>query len=165
MEDGYNGLGNFDDDPFPEVVLIGSGDVWLLEHTGEVKWGPVSSPTDWWGGGAPLVADVDNDGEPEIGYGGPYRYVVLETDGSVKWTSITRDGSSGRTGSSAFDFEADGYAEIVYADEEYLRRSILETNAHIVKGFPANVMPSTYKDTLSKEQVDALVEYIKSLAN
>lgn len=52
----------------------------------------------------------------------------------------------------------------VVADEEYLRRSILETNAEIVKGFPASVMPGIYKDTLSEEQVDALVEYIKSLA-
>jgi len=53
----------------------------------------------------------------------------------------------------------------VVADEEYLRRSILETNAEIVKGYPANVMPSIYQDTLSEEQVDALVEYIKSLAD
>lgn len=53
----------------------------------------------------------------------------------------------------------------VVADEEYLRRSILETNAQIVKGYPANVMPSIYQDTLSEEQINALVEYIKSLAD
>jgi len=52
----------------------------------------------------------------------------------------------------------------VVADEDYLRRSIVETNAEIVKGFPASVMPGIYNDTLSQEQVDALVEYIKSLA-
>lgn len=52
----------------------------------------------------------------------------------------------------------------VVADEDYLRRAIVETNAEIVKGFPASVMPGIYKDTLSEEQVDALVEYIKSLA-
>jgi cytochrome c oxidase subunit 2 len=52
----------------------------------------------------------------------------------------------------------------VIADEDYLRRSILETNAEIVKGYPASVMPGTYADTLSKEQVDALLEYIESLA-
>ena len=51
----------------------------------------------------------------------------------------------------------------VVADEEYVRRAILETNAEIAKGYPANVMPSIYVDTLSEEQVDALVEYIKSL--
>ncbi len=52
----------------------------------------------------------------------------------------------------------------VVADEDYLRRSIVETNAEIVKGFPASVMPGIYSDTLSEEQIDALVEYIKSLA-
>ena len=52
----------------------------------------------------------------------------------------------------------------VVADEDYLRRSIVETNAEIVRGFPASVMPGIYNDTLSQEQVDALVEYIKSLA-
>jgi len=52
----------------------------------------------------------------------------------------------------------------VVADADYLRRSIVETNAEIVKGFPASVMPGIYKDTLSEEQIDALVEYIKSLA-
>jgi len=47
------------------------------------------------------------------------------------------------------------------ADEEYLRESIVDPGARIVKGFP-NVMP-TYKTTLSKEDVDAVVEYIKTL--
>ena len=50
------------------------------------------------------------------------------------------------------------------ADEEYLRRAILETNAEIVKGYPANIMPSIYLDTLTEEQIDTLIEYIKSLA-
>jgi cytochrome c oxidase subunit 2 len=50
------------------------------------------------------------------------------------------------------------------ADEGYLRRAILETNAEIVKGYPANIMPSIYLDTLTEEQIDTLIEYIKSLA-
>lgn len=51
----------------------------------------------------------------------------------------------------------------VQADEEYLRQSILDPAAQIVKGFPANVMPNTYKDTLSQDDVGALIEYIESL--
>ena len=50
----------------------------------------------------------------------------------------------------------------IQADEEYLRQSILDPAAQIVKGFP-NVMPNTYKDTLSQDDVNALIEYIKSL--
>jgi cytochrome c oxidase subunit 2 len=50
----------------------------------------------------------------------------------------------------------------IQADEEYLRQSILDPASQIVKGFP-NVMPNTYKDTLSQDDVNALIEYIKSL--
>lgn len=48
-------------------------------------------------------------------------------------------------------------------DEEYLRRAILEPNADIAEGYTEGVMPVTYADTLSAEDVDALVAYIQSL--
>ena len=47
------------------------------------------------------------------------------------------------------------------ADEEYLRESIVDPKAKVVKGYP-NVMP-TYKTTLSPEDVDAVVEHLKTL--
>lgn len=49
----------------------------------------------------------------------------------------------------------------ITADEEYLRESIVDPGAKVVKGFP-NVMP-TYKTTLSKEDIDAVVAYLKTL--
>ena len=116
LPDGYNAVGNFDDDNFAEIVLVSAGTVRLLEHDGAVKWGPVSIP----GGGAggpPTVADYDNDGEAEIGVAGARRYAVFETDGTLKWQAVTQDVSSNRTGSSVFDFEDDGIAEVVYSDE------------------------------------------------
>jgi len=67
------------------------------------------------------VADYDGDGEIEIGVAGARRYAVFETDGSLKWSTVTRDTSSSRTGSSVFDFDGDGSAEVVYRDELYLR--------------------------------------------
>jgi hypothetical protein len=72
-------------------------------------------------GGPPTIADFDNDGLPEIGVAGAYRYVVLETNGTVKWQQPIQDGSSNFTGSSVFDFDGDGTAEVVYGDEVYLR--------------------------------------------
>ncbi len=48
-------------------------------------------------------------------------------------------------------------------DEEYLRRAILEPNADIAAGYTEGVMPVNYVDTLSAEDVDALVAYIQSL--
>ena len=120
LPDAHNAVANFDADPFPEIVAVAGGQVWLLERTGAVKWGPVAIP----GGGAggpPTVADYDNDGEPEIGVAGASRYAVFETNGTLKWAVVTQDGSSNRTGSSVYDFDGDGSAEVVYRDELYLR--------------------------------------------
>jgi hypothetical protein len=39
----------------------------------------------------------------------------------VRWSQVSQDLSSNRTGSSIFDFEADGEVEAVYADECYTR--------------------------------------------
>ncbi len=49
----------------------------------------------------------------------------------------------------------------VQADENYLRRSILEPNAQIVQGF-SPVMPS-YQGSLTDRQLDALIAYIRTL--
>jgi len=49
----------------------------------------------------------------------------------------------------------------VTADEEYLRESIVEPGAKLVKGYP-NVMP-TYKTSMPPDDVRAAVEYLKTL--
>lgn len=49
----------------------------------------------------------------------------------------------------------------VMADDNYIRESILEPNAKIVKGF-APVMP-TFKGQLSEADINGLIEFIKSL--
>ncbi len=120
LNDGYTAVGNFNSDPYPEIVLVSYGSVYLLDHKGKVIWGPVTLPGGGLGG-APTIADVDGDGIPEIGVAGASRYVVFKADGSILWTSPTQDGSSNVTGSSVFDFDGDGNAEIVYNDERFLR--------------------------------------------
>jgi cytochrome c oxidase subunit 2 len=55
---------------------------------------------------------------------------------------------------------ADG--STVVADEPYLRRSILSPGAQEVEGFPL-IMP-VYEGVLSDEDVDAIIEYIKTLS-
>jgi len=47
------------------------------------------------------------------------------------------------------------------ADEEYLRESITDPGARIVKGYP-NVMP-TFRTSMPPEDVEAVVEYLKTL--
>ncbi len=53
----------------------------------------------------------------------------------------------------------EGKKRQVVADEEYLRKSVLEPAADIAEGYP-NIMP---KLPLSKEELDAIVEYLKTL--
>lgn len=51
----------------------------------------------------------------------------------------------------------------VSADAAYLQKSILEPNAQIVKSYAPNVMPGDYASVLTQEQVNDIIEYIKTL--
>jgi hypothetical protein len=84
-------------------------------------------------GGPPTVADFDGDTFAEIGVAGRSAYTVFDLecvgpnqptgcqDQYIRWSVATQDESSSITGSSVFDFEGDGRAEVVYNDECYLR--------------------------------------------
>ncbi|MCW5964103.1 MAG: putative Ig domain-containing protein [Bryobacterales bacterium] len=127
---GTNAVGNFDDDPYPEIVVVqDTMNLYLLEHTGAIKWGPISLQTDpdedgvfqQQSLGVPVVADFDGDGMPDIGLAGTKYFTAYDgRDGSVKWRTPSRDDSMA-TGATAFDFEGDGRSEIIYNDELYLR--------------------------------------------
>ena len=52
----------------------------------------------------------------------------------------------------------------VTADEAYLRKSILEPNAQIVKGFPAQCDAGQLQhDLLTDEQINDIIEFIKTV--
>ncbi|MBK7154068.1 MAG: hypothetical protein IPH72_20190 [Sandaracinaceae bacterium] len=148
--DGYPAVADLDGDGTPEVVLVASRQVILLNgQTGDlwcVAAGQCSTPLNIPGGastnrgGPPTIADFDGDGRAEIGVAGGFSYSVYDVyrpgedlvypNGDpapapgalyVRWSSTTQDTSSNSTGSSVFDFEGDGAAEVVYADECFLR--------------------------------------------
>jgi cytochrome c oxidase subunit 2 len=48
-------------------------------------------------------------------------------------------------------------------DEAYLRQSIVDPNADIVAGFSPDIMPQTLGDTLTDDDISALIAYIQSL--
>jgi hypothetical protein len=127
VPDGYPAIAQFDGDPQPEVVLVASGVVYILDGlSGAVQWMqplPFTPGRTAGRGGPPTIADFDGDGLPEIGVAGASAYAVFDPDGPapVLWWSPTEDVSSNATGSSVFDFEGDGVAEVVYADECYVR--------------------------------------------
>ncbi len=133
-------LGNFPLAAFggedrPEVVVVSDGTIRVQTLEGTVVFGPFAVPGG--GGGAPTIADFDGDGRREFATAGAGQYVVFDfdclsggdpagcngqarTDG-VLWSQSSQDMSSRVTGSSVFDFDADGSAEAVYADECFLR--------------------------------------------
>jgi hypothetical protein len=117
-EDGFVAVADFDSDKYGEIVVAGMGSLRLQDDDGTVIWSRNRITGDTIG--PPTVADFDGDGEPEIGVAGMGQYVVVDTNGKTLWTRTTNDYSSGFTGSAVFDFEGDGQAEVVYADENDL---------------------------------------------
>jgi len=115
--DGWAAVADMDADGQPEVVKVAGGVVWLTDTDGSPMWS--FTLTDG-GGGPPTIADFDGDGLPEIGVASRSVYRVIDTDGTELWANAVEDFSSSVTGSSVFDFEGDGAAEVVYADEETL---------------------------------------------
>ena len=56
----------------------------------------------------------------KLGVAGSSLYTAIDTDGSIMWQTGIQDGTSSITGSSVFDFDSDGRAEVVYSDETRL---------------------------------------------
>ena len=76
-----------------------------------------------------MLGDFDGDGFPEIGIAGGTFLRVFDFDCEtgcsgtqwVRWARPSKDASSLQTGATIFDFDGDGSAEVVYADECFLR--------------------------------------------
>ncbi len=124
---GFSAAADLDDDPAPDVVHVANGRVYLLDaDTGAETAASIAAPGSGAGnGGPPTIADFDGDGEPEIGvaFANNYQVVQLSADGSALeqlWASPNHDFSSSVTGSTVFDFEGDGAAEVIYNDECFL---------------------------------------------
>src|SRR5690606_38070395 len=120
-------IGNLDDDPEPEIFVTSNAGLFLVEHDGTIKWGPVT-PTGV-NAGAYLVwqrpgtiHDFDGDGIAEMASSSQQYYAVYQgpNPADVLWQTIVQD-NSGAAGGTAFDFLGDGVAEAMYADEQFMR--------------------------------------------
>ncbi|MEZ4407087.1 MAG: VCBS repeat-containing protein [Polyangiales bacterium] len=128
----------FTDPGTPEIAVVSAGYVRVDTIEGRTVFGPVRLPGAGTGG-PPTVADFDGDGLPEVAAAGAAAYSVFDPDcgpptiarsggrcdaterTGVLWSRPSQDMSSNVTGSTSFDFEADGRVEAVYADECFAR--------------------------------------------
>jgi hypothetical protein len=147
----WTAAGDFDLDFVPEIVVAEFGTHqmhvyhWdqqsqqiVLDRTGLDINGPLSpalcpqgSSGSIYGGGPPTVADFNGDDVPDVAIAGGVGYAVIDgtkvldplipSAEAFLWISQTHDCSSSQTGSSVFDFDGDGSAEVVYSDEWFLR--------------------------------------------
>ncbi|HJL18092.1 MAG TPA: hypothetical protein RMH99_20685 [Sandaracinaceae bacterium LLY-WYZ-13_1] len=126
---GFSAAANFDDDPAPEIVHIADGRIHLLNASdGSDAATALDAPTGVTSpgnGGPPTIADFDGDGAIEIGVAWRNNYQVAQLDAAGAtleqlWATPNHDFSSSVTGSTVFDFEGDGAAEVIYNDECFL---------------------------------------------
>lgn len=136
LQDGYCAVADLlDSSPGPEVLIVSIGVLRVVEgSTGNLLWErQLVGRTPQLIGGAPTVADFDGDMRPEVGVAHGAAYGVYDpeciasgepagcfSDG-ILWKSDTQDDSSAGTGSSVFDFNGDGQAEVVYNDQFHFR--------------------------------------------
>ena len=136
-------------DGIAEVAVVSAGKARVQTIAGRVVFGPVTLPGGGTGG-PPTLGDVDKDGRVEMALAGKGSYSVFDPDckagakktvcsslatNGILWTRKSKDHSSSVTGSSIFDFEGDGKAEAVYADECFAR---------VYDGVSGEVMFSAY---------------------
>ncbi len=157
---GAFGAGPADD---AELAVVRSSSVMVYALDGTLAQPPVPVPGAG-GGGPPTVSDFDGDGLAEVGVAGQAFYTVYDIDcgpaprpngvcsagtcdfaggpcapGSYyAWSRSTQDISSNVTGSSIFDFEADGKSEVVYGDECFTR---------VYDGVSGDVLFSQYRSS------------------
>jgi len=91
---------------------------------------------------------------------------VYRSVGCIACHSVDGSALTGPSFKGAFGHEVTvvtgGKERKMQVNEDYIRKSILEPNADLVKGFNANLM-QTYEGQLSDQEISDLIEYIRSL--
>jgi hypothetical protein len=128
-------VGDIDLDGRPEIIACAANGTQIMafEHDGSFKWiSPPLEPINW---GAPSIADIDQDGTPEIVIGRQ----VLNNDGSLRWTGAAGNGG-GVVGpiSCVADIDADGSPDIIAGNTAYdVSGGVKWQNANVVDGLDA----------------------------
>lgn len=93
------------------------------------------------GAGRINIADIDGDTLMNAVYvSGKFLYALKETNSGTGldtlWREPVMEETSGYTGCTMFDFNADGKSEIVYRDEDNIYIFTTETNGNVIRSSP-----------------------------
>jgi cytochrome c oxidase subunit 2 len=86
---------------------------------------------------------------------------VFQNNGCTGCHTLSAAGSTGTTGPD-LDKLAQAAQQAGQPLEAFVRQSIVNPNAYIAPGYPQNVMPQTFGSALSKQELDALVQFLVS---
>ncbi len=119
---GFPQIANLDDDEDPEVLIISTEGITVLEHDGTTKYAnerPSGDPNGFSWFRPATVHDFDGDGISEYAVSSASHYAAYHRDATVMWIANVQD-PSGVAAGTAFDFLGDGTAEAMFADEYHL---------------------------------------------
>jgi outer membrane protein assembly factor BamB len=156
---GVSAIANFDDDDEPEIY-VHRGKHRVYEHDGT----PKVECGDNVGNGKDLpitIADTNADGRAEIlsNAGDSFEALTITTDPDGEatceqvWSVPSSDG-----GGSAFDFLADGSAEAIYSDLDWVR--IYNTEDKTLTEFSRTARPSMANPVVADADNDGAAELI-----
>ncbi len=116
-------VADLDADGLPEVFLTNMNGYMLVQHDGQISYGPVrpsgepASPNCW--GKPAVVHDFNGDGKADVAASTCTTYAVFQMmpgGMQAQWNANVQD-QSGLATATAFDFLGDAVAEAIYADE------------------------------------------------
>ena len=119
LDDAMIGIANLDADPDAEIIAVSFNTIRAQNMNLSLLWGPIEIPTANIVS-TPAIVDLDRDGYVEIVVAGGGWLICFNHDGTELWRTWVQD-ESGAAGPSVFDFEGDGWLDIVYADEVSVR--------------------------------------------
>ncbi len=137
------------------IAMLGAVEVWAKEDHAAAGEHEQHETTETETTEEPAPAPVTTTeakkpgGSPEAGG------AVFETAGCGGCHVFEAAGSSGETGPN-LDESLEG------KDADYIERAIVEPDAEVAEGFPAGIMPKTYDEDLSDEQLADLVAFLSS---
>lgn len=156
-------VADFNQDGFLDVLAVGSRGAYDANTTiffWDVQNNVLKTYTDLTGTGDYLngwkngagrinIADIDGDTLMNAVYvSGRYLYALKEGATSLEllWRQNVTEETSGITGCTMFDFNADGKSEIVYRDEDYIYIYTTEPDGTVIRSTPVRCSSRTLNE-------------------